>query len=440
MKVKVAKFGGSSLADAAQFRKVKAIMLADEARLFVVPSAPGKRTYKDEKITDLLYRCQKLASTGEHFEEVFDIIAQRYIDIAQELELTIDIRPYLQIVWADIKHGASADYAASRGEYLNGLLLADYLGYTFVDAAEIIRFTSGGKFDAEATQALMQEKISGKRNITVPGFYGALPDGSIKVFPRGGSDISGAIVARGVNADLYENWTDVSGFLMADPRIVNDPKPIRTITYSELRELAYMGATVLHEDSIFPVRQACIPINVRNTNAPDEPGTLIIPDDDGKPLVGGRLTGIAGRTGFTVIAIAKDNMHSEVGFGYKVLSVLKNHNISFEHIPTGIDTMSVVLSDSQLEGKRNAVLDELMAVCESDSVEIHDNLALIATVGRGMVHSIGIAAKLFGALAQSGVNIRMIDQGSSEMNIIVGVESDEFPTAMRAIYEAFKDA
>ncbi len=438
MKVKVAKFGGSSLADAAQFRKVKAIMLSDEARLFVVPSAPGKRTYKDEKITDLLYRCQKLASSGEHFEEVFDVIAQRYIDIAQELELTLDIRPYLQTVWADIKHGASADYAASRGEYLNGLLLANYLGFTFVDAAEVIRFTAEGKFDAEGTQALMEQKLAGKKHVTIPGFYGILPDGSIKVFPRGGSDISGAIVARGVSADLYENWTDVSGFLMADPRIVNDPKPIRSITYSELRELAYMGATVLHEDSIFPVRQACIPINVRNTNAPEEPGTLIIPDDDGKPL-GGKLTGIAGHTGFTVIAIAKDNMHSEVGFGYKVLSVLKNHNISFEHIPTGIDTMSVVLADSQLEGKRNAVLDELMQVCESDCVEIHDNLALIATVGRGMVHSIGIAAKLFGALAKSGVNIRMIDQGSSEMNIIVGVESDEFPTAVRAIYEAFKD-
>ncbi len=438
MKVKVAKFGGSSLADAAQFRKVKAIMLSDEARMFVVPSAPGKRTYKDEKITDLLYRCQKLASQGEHFEEVFDVIAQRYIDIAQELKLTLDIRPYLQTVWVDIKHGASADYAASRGEYLNGLLLANYLGFTFVDATEVIRFTAEGKFDAEGTQKLMQQKLVGKTRVAVPGFYGAMPDGSIRVFPRGGSDISGAIVARGVNADIYENWTDVSGFLMADPRIVNDPKPIRSITYSELRELAYMGATVLHEDSIFPVRQACIPINVRNTNAPEEPGTLIIPDDDGEPL-GGKLTGIAGRTGFTVIAIAKDNMHSEVGFGYKVLSVLKKHNISFEHIPTGIDTMSVVVADSQLEGKRNAVLDELMEACNSDCVEVHDNLALIATVGRGMVHSIGIAAKLFTALARAGVNIRMIDQGSSEMNIIVGVESDEFPTAVRAIYEAFKD-
>lgn len=438
MKVKVAKFGGSSLADAAQFRKVKAIMEADEARLFVVPSAPGKRTYTDDKVTDLLYRCHALAAAGEHFEEVFDVIAQRYIDIAQDLGLHMDIRPHLQTVWADIKHGATADYAASRGEYLNGLLLSDYLGFTFVDAAEIIRFTAEGKFDAESTQALMQQTIAGKKHITVPGFYGALPDGSIKVFPRGGSDITGAIVARGVGADLYENWTDVSGFLMADPRIVKDPLPIRTITYSELRELAYMGATVLHEDSIFPVRQACIPINVRNTNAPAEDGTLIIPDSEGAAL-GGKLTGIAGRCGFTVIAIAKDNMHSEVGFGYKVLSVLKKHGISFEHIPTGIDTMSVVLADAQLQGKRKAVIDELMAVCDSDSVEVQDNLALIATVGRGMVHSIGIAAKLFGALARAGVNIRMIDQGSSEMNIIVGVESDEFETAMRAIHEAFKN-
>ena len=438
MTVKVAKFGGSSLADAAQFRKVKSIMLADADRLFVVPSAPGKRTYKDDKITDLLYRCQATAAAGGHFEELFDIIAQRYIDIAAELSLRLDIRPYLQTIWADIKHGASVDYAASRGEYLNGLLLADYLGFTFVDAAEVIRFTHDGKFDSEATQALMQEKIAGKAHIAVPGFYGARPDGSIQVFPRGGSDISGAIVARGVNADLYENWTDVSGFLMADPRIVNDPKPIRSITYSELRELAYMGATVLHEDSIFPVRQACIPVNVRNTNAPDEPGTLIIPDDDSK-TPGGKLTGIAGRTGFTVIAIAKDNMHSEVGFGLKVLRVLVNHNISFEHIPTGIDTMSVVISDSQLQGKRAAVIDELMLACESDSVEVHDNLALIATVGRRMVHSVGVAAKLCTSLAKAGVNIRMIDQGSSEMNIIIGVESDEFAPAMRAIYEAFKD-
>ena len=438
MKVKVAKFGGSSLADAAQFRKVRAIMEADKGRLFVVPSAPGKRSYKDEKITDLFFRCQALAAKGEPFEELFDVIADRYNGIAQELRLKIDINAHLSAVWVNLKEGASADYAASRGEYLNGLLLADYLGFAFVDAAELILFDAFGKFDAEATQSKIGAVLKGKEYVVVPGFYGALPDGTIKVFPRGGSDISGAIVARGVHADVYENWTDVSGFLMADPRIVKNPMPISTVTYSELRELAYMGATVLHEDSIFPVRQACIPINVRNTNMPDEPGTMIIPDSEGKAL-GGKLTGIAGHCGFSVLAISKDNMHGEVGFGFKVLSILKKHNISFEHMPTGIDTMSVVLADSELEGKRSMIIDELMDAVNPDSVELHANLALIATVGRGMVHYVGVAAKLFGALAAAGVNIRMIDQGSSEMNIIVGVESDEFETAVCAIYEAFKN-
>ena len=437
MQVKVAKFGGSSLADAAQFRRVKSIVQADEARLFVVPSAPGKRTYTDEKITDLLFQCHALAEAGEHFEHVFDIIAQRYIDIAHELNLKLDIRRYLQTIWHELKQGTSSDYAASRGEFLNGLLLAEYLGFTFVDAAEVVRFEQNGTFDPAMTQTLMQEKLLGRKNIVVPGYYGAIEDGSIKVFPRGGADISGAVVARGVNADLYENWTDVSGFLMADPRIVKDPKPIRIITYTELRELAYMGANVLHEHSIFPVRLACIPINIRNTYAPEEEGTLIVPDTEGKPLQG-RLTGIAGRAGFTVIAVAKDGMHSEIGFGYKVLSVLKKHGVSFEHIPTGIDTMSVVIEEKELIGKRKALIDDLMVESESDCITVYDNLALIATVGRGMVRHIGIAAKLFTALADAGINIRMIDQGSSELNIIVGVESDELEPAVRAIYEAFK--
>ncbi len=437
MQVKVAKFGGSSLADAAQFRRVKSIVLSDEARLFVVPSAPGKRTYTDEKITDLLFQCHALAEAGEHFEQVFDIIAQRFIDIAHELNLTLDIRRYLQTIWHDINKGASVDYTASRGEYLNGLLLAEYLGFDFVDASTLVRFHPTGAFDSAGTHALMQAQLLGKKHVVVPGYYGALEDGSIKVFPRGGADISGAIVARGVSADIYENWTDVSGFLMADPRIVKDPMTIRTITYTELRELAYMGANVLHEHSIFPVRLACIPINIRNTNAPEEEGTLIVPDTEGKPLYG-RLTGIAGRAGFTIIAIAKDGMHSEVGFGYKVLSVLKKHNISFEHIPTGIDTMSVIIEEKELEGKRKVLVDDLMDECESDCITVYDNLALIATVGRGMVRHIGIAAKLFTSLAESGINIRMIDQGSSELNIIVGVESDQLEPAVRAIYEAFK--
>ncbi|MDR1619310.1 MAG: aspartate kinase [Clostridiales bacterium] len=437
MKLKVVKFGGSSLADAKQFIKVKSIVEADEGRLFVVPSAPGKRTYKDEKVTDLLYRCQAKASEGRLFEEEFDIIAQRYIDIAEELRLGVDIRSHLKTVWQDINDGASADYAASRGEYLNGLLLADYLNFAFMDAAGLIFFRENGKFDAEKTQKTFQTEVAHKRRVVIPGFYGSLPGGGIKVFPRGGSDITGSVVARGVNADVYENWTDVSGFLMADPRIVKNPRFIGTVTYSELRELAYMGATVLHEDAIFPVRQACIPINVRNTNAPDEAGTFIVPDSS-ESEHGGKLTGIAGRTGFTIIAIEKDNMHNEIGFGYRLLSVLNDLAISFEHIPTGIDTMSLVLSDAQIEGKRKALIDGIIKACSVDSVEIYDNLALIAVVGRDMVNAVGVSAKLFTALARAGVNVRMIDQGSSEMNIIVGVESNEFEIAVRAIYEAFK--
>ncbi len=440
MNVKVAKFGGSSLADATQFKKVKAIIEADSERLYVVPSAPGKRTYKDKKVTDMLYYCQSLSAEGRAFDEVFDEIAQRYIDIEQALSLRTDIRGHLHKIYSDIKNGASADYAASRGEYLNGILLADFLGFRFMDAAELILFDATGRFDSEGTQKHLTECLATERNIVVPGFYGSIAGSSgkqIKVFPRGGSDISGAIVARGVNADIYENWTDVSGFMMADPRVVKDPLTIHTITYSELRELAYMGATVLHEDSIFPVRQACIPIHVCNTNAPEAEGTFIIPDSDAKPA-DGKMTGIAGRRGFTVITIQKDNMHNEVGFGFRVLSVLNKLGISFEHIPTGIDTMCVVIADAEIEGKRKTVIDDILANCNADSVEIYDGLALLATVGRGMVNAIGTSARLFGALAKAGVNVRMIDQGSSEMNIIVGVESSEFETAMRAIYEAFK--
>ncbi len=435
--MKVTKFGGSSLADAGQFVKVRAIIEADKERAYVVPSAPGKRTYKDEKITDLLYRLHSQADNEEEFDKTFALIEERYLEIAKELNLTVDIGACLLEVYENVKAGAGADYAASRGEYLNGVLLADFLGFTFVDAAELISFDPNGVFDAEETQRRMKS-IAGEFGVVVPGFYGSMPNGEIKVFPRGGSDISGALVARGVSADIYENWTDVSGFLMADPRIVTNPKPIDQITYSELRELAYMGATVLHEDSIFPVRQACIPINVRNTNAPADAGTFIVPDTEGE-MTEGRVTGIAGRTGFTVIAIAKDNMHGELGFGHKVLSVLKDHEISFEHMPTGIDTMSLVVADKCIEGKRKQITDDLMALCDVDSVEIHDNMALIATVGRGMVNTIGTSARLFTALANASVNIRMIDQGSSEMNIIVGVESDELPAAMRAIYSAFAE-
>jgi aspartate kinase len=435
---KVAKFGGSSLADGSQFRKVRSIVLADEDRLFVVPSAPGKRSYTDTKVTDMLYECQKRASQGESFAELFDKIIERYVDITYDLKLNYDIMPHLEEVRRRIENGATADYAASRGEYLNGLLLSSYLGFEFVDAAELIRFDESGVFDAEATQQLCKEKLSGRSRLVIPGFYGTKPDGSIKTFSRGGSDITGAIIARGVDAEVYENWTDVSGFLMADPRIVNNPRPIHTLTYTELRELAYMGATVLHEESIFPVRQACIPIHVQNTNAPEDYGTMIVPDAEDY-TEDSAITGVAGRKGFTVIALEKDQMNAQIGFAAKVLGVLARHGVSIEHMPTGIDTLSVIIADSYLQGKRLQVVEDLMKECEPDSLEIHENMAMLAVVGRGMIRRVGTSARVFTALANAHVNVRMIDQGSGEMNIIVGVEEENFSTAINAIYHAFSE-
>lgn len=437
MRVKVVKFGGSSLADANQFKKVKEIITADPLRVYVVPSAPGKRSYTDEKITDMLYACEKRTAEGKSIDDIFNLIIERYVDIAFELELTVDILPHLTLVRDTIVAGASADYAASRGEYLNGILLANYLGFDFIDPADIICFDAYGKFDANKTQELVSSRLAKHETAVIPGFYGARPDGEIKTFSRGGSDITGAIIARGCNAKVYENWTDVSGFLMADPRVVSNPKPISTVTYTELRELAYMGATVLHEESIFPVRQACIPINVRNTNQPDDPGTMILPTAEDYPVQSSAITGVAGRKGFTVIAIDKDKINAEVGFAAKLLGALAKHNVSIEHMPSGIDTISVVVADSQLEGKRQAVVDEIMKVCEPDTVEIQDNLALIAIVGRGMIHRVGTSAKIFTALAENAVNVRMIDQGSSEINIIVGISSDDFNKAVNAVYNAF---
>ena len=437
MAVKVAKFGGSSLCDAEHFRQVKDIIFADKARKYIVPSAPGKRFPGDEKVTDLLYLCYAQHAGGLSFDATYAAIAERYVGIERELGLDTNIAAELTAIKKNIEGGASEDYIASRGEYLNGLLLAALLGFGFVDAAELICFHADGTYDDETTQKWTQ-RLSDAERAVVPGFYGRKRDGSIKTFSRGGSDITGSIVARAVQADVYENWTDVSGFLMADPRVVDNPKVISTVTYSELRELSYMGATVLHEDSIFPVRRAQIPINVRNTNRPDDVGTMIIPDAFLKYYKReGVLTGIAGRTGFTVITVYKDNMHNEVGFGYRLLRVLDRYNISFEHIPSGIDTMSLVVSDAKLKEHLEPVLREIQRDCEPQSIELHSNMALIATVGKGMVHALGVAAKLFGALYEAGVNVRMIDQGSSEMNIIVGVENDDLPGAVRAIYKAF---
>lgn len=436
MGIKVCKFGGSSLADAAQIKKAQAIIEADPQRVFVVPSAPGKRFKEDQKITDLLYLCHAHAKQGIKFDDVFTLIADRYNGIVRELGLTLDMTPHLEKVKADIAAGASADYAASRGEYLNGPIIAALLGFTFIDPAEVIFFDKKGKFDADKTQKVLSKKLAGVKNAVVPGFFGSLPNGDIKTFSRGGSDITGAIVARAANATVYENWTDVSGLLKTDPRIVDNPQTISSITYKELRELAYMGASVMHEEAIFPVRIAGIPINIRNTNAPDDDGTMIVSDEDttGTPQA---ITGIAGRKDFTVIYVEKALMNSEIGFGRKLLEVLEDNQISFEHMPSGIDTTSVVIANSQLEGKLDDVVHGINHACKPDKISVFENMALIATVGRGMSHHVGVSGKLFSALGNAGVNIRMIDQGSSEMNIIIGVEGSDFEKAIKVIYAAF---
>lgn len=411
-------------------------MLSDSNRKYVIPSAPGKRHSKDSKITDLLYLCHAHVETGISLDDVFNHIKERYCNIVKDLSLDFDIEKHLNIVKKDLEDGASKDYAASRGEYLNGLILADYLGFKFVDAKDVIVFNVDGSLDTYATHEALSDKLSKVSNAVIPGFYGADKDGNIVTFSRGGSDVTGALVAESINADLYENWTDVSGFLMADPRIIDNPKPISTITYSELRELSYMGASVLHEDSIFPVRKAGIPINIKNTNRPQDKGTFIVKDCDlsSNPNI---VTGIAGKKDFTVISISKASMNSELGFCRKLLSILEQNGISFENMPSGIDTVCLVISDAELKNKQKAVIDGIKASCNPDSIVVHPGMAMIATVGRGMAQQTGTAAKIFAALSDANINIRMIDQGSSEMNILVGIENSHFEKGIQAIYNAF---
>ena len=432
----VTKFGGSSLSDANQFRKVKDILALDERRVFVVPSAPGKRFAQDEKVTDLLYRVHHLQQNGEDFSATFSLIRERYNQIASDLDLSFDINPYLDAIYADIQQGTSSDYCASRGEYLNGLLLAAFLQYTFVDPKDVIFFTEDGTFDSEKTNNEMSAVLANVPNAVIPGFYGSKPDGSIQTFSRGGSDISGAIVARAVHAEMYENWTDVSGFLMADPRIIPDAHAIEELTYRELRELSYMGATVLHEDSVFPVHRAGIPTNIRNTNTPTDKGTLIGHKVTKKcnPFV---ITGIAGKSGFSVISVEKAMMNNERGFGRKVLQAVEENGLSFEHLPTGIDTLCVVLASCDLAPVREQLVARIMELAAPDSLTIHDDMSIIATVGRGMIHNPGTAARLFIALSREKVNVRMIDQGSSELSILVGVDDKDFNNAVEAIYREF---
>ena len=434
----VTKFGGSSLADAEHFQKVKNIVTADDHRVFCIPSAPGKRFDGDEKVTDLLYQLYRLVKNKQDESEVFAKIKNRYISIRDGLGLSYNIEKEVDHVLAMLKDGESADYAASRGEYLNGLLLAEYLGWDFIDAADVVVFDKRGRYDENATCAVASRVLHNRRYCVIPGFYGSMPDRSIKTFSRGGSDITGAIIAAVVGADLYENWTDVSGFLMADPRIVPNAKKIDKITYRELRELSYMGASVLHEDSIFPVYNAAIPINVRNTNAPEDRGTMILPViDEERSEDDATITGVAGKKGFSIISIEKNGMNNELGFGRRVLACVEKYGLPFEHMPSGIDTLCLVLDDHRAKDILGDIVDDIHRMCEPDSVEIINGLALVATVGRGMIKSIGCSAKLFTALANAHINVRMIDQGSSELNIIVGVAEADFERAIRAIHDAF---
>lgn len=433
--VKVVKFGGSSLASAEQFMKVGSIIRADETRKYVVPSAPGKRNSKDTKVTDMLYACYALAEAGEDFRVQLMKIKERYDSIINGLQLKTSLDEEFKTISAKFKEKAGSDYAASRGEYLNGIIMADYLGYEFIDAATVISFDENGNFDADKTNTVLSARLAKVDKAVIPGFYGALPDGTVHTFSRGGSDITGSIVAKACKASIYENWTDVSGCLVADPRIVKNPEPIRVITYTELRELSYMGASVLHEDAIFPVRKAGIPINIRNTNDPEAEGTLIVESTCQKPDF--TITGVAGKKGFVAVNIDKDMMNSEVGFCRKALQAFEENGISIEHMPSGIDTMTVFVHQAEFEGKEQQVISSLRRLAQPDKIDLEADLALIAVVGRGMKSNRGTAGRIFSALAHANINIRMIDQGSSELNIIIGVSNEDFENAIQAIYDIF---
>lgn len=432
---KVVKFGGSSLANAEQFQKVGEIIRSEESRRYVVPSAPGKRFDGDTKVTDMLYACYGAAEAGEDFSGKLQAIKMRFQEIIQGLSLDLSLDREFEQIAADFSAHAGKEYAASRGEFLNGKVMAAYLGYEFVDAAEVIRFDKNGVLEAEKTNRLLEKRLARCEKAVIPGFYGAEDGGKVRTFSRGGSDVTGSLVAKAIMADLYENWTDVSGFLVTDPRIVKDPAVIETITYRELRELSYMGATVLHEDAIFPVRKEGIPINIRNTNKPEDKGTLIVESTCRKPKY--TITGIAGKKGFCSINVEKAMMNAEVGFCRKVLQVFENYGISIEHMPSGIDTMTIFVHQSEFEEFEQSVIAGIHRAVEPDFVEMESDLALIAVVGRGMKANRGTSGRIFSALAHARVNVKMIDQGSSELNIIIGVKNSDFEAAIKAIYDIF---
>lgn len=436
--IKVVKFGGSSLADAEQFKKAADIIRADDTRVYAVPSAPGKRFDADIKVTDLLYECYELAKSGKNFYEPFLAVKDRYNEIIQGLGLNLSLKEQFDEIENRLLNSPEKDYTASRGEYLNGLIMADYLGFDFIDAADVIFFDGNGNFDAEKTNSVLSKELEKHEHAVVPGFYGTGFDGSVKTFSRGGSDITGSIVAAACRAVVYENWTDVSGLLMADPRIVSNPAVMRNITYKELRELAYMGASVMHEDAIFPVKKVGIPINIRNTNRPEDPGTWIVENTARRSKY--TITGIAGRKNFCSIVIAKDLMHSQPDFYRKVVQCFEEKNITLEHLLSGIDTMTVIVHESKFIENEQEILSRISKLAQPESLEVESGISLIAVVGRSMKSQAGTAAKIFTALADARINIRMIDQGASELNIIVGVLNEDFERAVRSIYHIFVDA
>ena len=422
--------------DALQIEKIRKIIEDDGEIKYVVVSAPGKRFSEDSKITDLLYLCKTHIEHKIPYQQIFQVVRDRFMAVRVNLDVDVNLDREFDEIKKNLEDGASADYIASRGEYLNAMIIAAYLGYDFVDAAKMVKFDEKGRFMEELTNKEIKKELANHEKAVIPGFYGSKVDGSVRTFSRGGSDITGALVARAVEADVYENWTDVSGFLMADPRIVDNPKPISTVSYKELRELSYMGASVLHEDAIYPARVANIPINIRNTNRPQDPGTIIT-SEPGQLEEGQIIAGIAGSKDFTVIAMYKNLMSSERGFIRKMTGILEDYDVPIEHIPSGVDTLSVVLDNDGIDGRLDEIVEEFERQLKPDTIEVFEDMALIATVGHGMSYRPGVAAKLFVALAQENVNIRMIDQGSSEMNIIVGVENKDFETAIKAIYRAF---
>lgn len=436
MNLKVVKFGGSSLADTEHFKQVASIIKADPSRRFVVASAPGKRNGNDEKVTDMLYNCYNMIRNHKDITEYYQKIVNRYLDIINGLGIEFDITGELEYIKNAMMARSGRDFAASRGEYLNSLILAKYLNFDFIDAENVVFFKDNGTFDEERTNEAMKSELQKHTHAVIPGFYGSMPNGTIMTFSRGGSDITGSIVARAACADLYENWTDVSGFLMADPRIVDNPKPISIITYRELRELSYMGATVLHEDSIFPVQKEGITINIKNTNHPEDPGTLIVPNMNNYES-DQIITGVAGKKGFSVINIEKNQMGSHFGLATRVFQLLDKYGIHCEHLPSGIDTMCPVVSTAELYAKIDEFIPELHIVTDADNISIDTRLALIAVVGRGMKETKGTAARIFKVISEAGVNVRMIDQGSSELNIIIAVYEDDYENTVRAIYEEF---